>query len=40
MKHNLAALCAHYHIPVVNAHRALADSRMTMQVYECLGKEL
>ena len=38
--HRLTDLAGYYGIPVVGAHRALADCHMNQQVFECLGKEL
>ncbi len=38
MKHSLGDLCNYFDIPVKGAHRALADSLMTMGVYERLGE--
>ena len=33
---NLTALCAHFGIPLLNAHGAMADTEATMRLYEAL----
>ena len=39
-RHGLGNLACHYGIPVVNAHRALGDCRMNLQIYQKLGEEM
>lgn len=38
--HSLGALADHYNVSYEGAHRALADCRITLEVYRCLLKEM
>lgn len=39
-RHRLIDMIEYYDVQMLEAHRALSDSRMNQQVYECLGKDL